>query len=155
MTLSDNPTYPHPTREQFEDICRRYGVPCPQPARWTGEQLNTLQGLLNQVGTYDLFLHALAHQAADAIGSLRFDAVDAKVAAAALDAQAWQPISSAPKDGTPILGGKVGEARWAFWSLNSQAWCRLGAGQETHWEPTHWMPLPAPPLAADQGKDGE
>ncbi len=60
----------------------------------------------------------------------------------------WQPISTAPKDGTEVL---------AFWS-NS---CSMGIvlhetrpnRQGRHWcdeegyvsDPTHWMPLPDPP----------
>jgi hypothetical protein len=75
----------------------------------------------------------------------------------------WQPIETAPKDGTEIdiWGGvDVGRVAGAFWGQRSAdkaqrehfgfdefGWCREG---EDGWIypitwPTHWMPLPAPP----------
>lgn len=75
----------------------------------------------------------------------------------------WQPIETAPKDGTLILlfrptalpWGKVAPGKWnsqadhkrpsPFWDM----WLRIGGTYESRaWEPTHWMPLPAPPVAA-------
>ena len=73
--------------------------------------------------------------------------------------EAWQPIETAPKDGTRILA-------WAYregWQQDGPAqvvsawhsgrWCIMGAtGRDRHWpdvkdscNPTHWMPLPPPP----------
>jgi len=61
----------------------------------------------------------------------------------------WQPIETAPKDGTSILVWKQGEAVVQGW------WNRGGAFNMPHWstpsnlfDPTHWMPLLQPPLAA-------
>lgn len=69
----------------------------------------------------------------------------------------WQPIETAPKDGTTVLLlilGVVIEGSWGrnaclFWDV---AWLPShGCGCCTHPnpEPTHWMPLPPPP-GADQ-----
>ena len=63
----------------------------------------------------------------------------------------WQPISTAPKDGTavltfqgsPLAGGKMKVALWRDdtvpkgWSVAEDA-------------PAHWMPLPVPPNSTDQ-----
>jgi len=67
----------------------------------------------------------------------------------------WKPISSAPKDGTPVL---------AFWTGGTEAatvygrsygitmfkrgeWVNVDNCDDTYSEPTHWMPLPAAPGA--------
>lgn len=53
----------------------------------------------------------------------------------------WQPIESAPKDGTLVLLHLNGCVETGFYSRTSEIW---------HWgamvRPTHWMPLPNPPM---------
>jgi len=60
----------------------------------------------------------------------------------------WQPISTAPKDGTCILAANKDVWQWcAAWNPVRESW-----GQnfdDTQTVPTHWMPLPAPPAAED------
>ena len=64
----------------------------------------------------------------------------------------WQPIKTAPRDGTYILlgwffdGGGGGYPEVAFWHSTKQLWCssRL-LNAEGYYSPTHWMPLPDPP----------
>lgn len=72
----------------------------------------------------------------------------------------WQPIETAPKDGTPILvsnperagvwiahynavyqSGFRPDNPWACLMLN----VRWHPNQRASMKPTHWMPLPAPP----------
>lgn len=55
----------------------------------------------------------------------------------------WQPIETAPKDGTKILAfNKWGEYGVAEWVESQQCWF---AGYDDFTAPTHWMPLPEPP----------
>lgn len=61
----------------------------------------------------------------------------------------WQPIETAPKDGTIILVADKGVyvARIAQWD---KGMLRSGGGWLDAWnsdnvEPTHWMPLPDVP----------
>lgn len=72
--------------------------------------------------------------------------------------QGWQPMATAPKDGTCVLGSTGGNIPFVM------AWCddlaeETGSGWFTFnrcyeetiqrrtkkpWKPTHWQPLPAP-----------
>ena len=62
----------------------------------------------------------------------------------------WQPIETAPKDGTLILVWDGRQAFSGFWGrvshpLNPLGWVG-GHCQINHiTQPTHWMPLPSPP----------
>lgn len=63
----------------------------------------------------------------------------------------WQPIETAPHDGTPVLVFSPGNVQWVG-TWMPRTWQDDGAGD---WEgyyggtsprdPTHWMPLPEPP----------
>lgn len=70
------------------------------------------------------------------------DEVDALAALARLGrAYQWQDISSAPKDGTPILISESRGIFTAYWSEGHEFW----VGIVTYLRPTHWLPLPPPP----------
>jgi hypothetical protein len=63
----------------------------------------------------------------------------------------WQPISTAPKDGTSILifeahAGTAGIMRVSHWRDDTipRGW----TGAEN--APSHWLPLPLPPNASGQ-----
>lgn len=69
----------------------------------------------------------------------------------------WQPIETAPKDGSYVLVYPPtwsGVASCAKWSNDEYAkkpmpyWSRtdaIGVSDSRRNPPTHWMPLPAPP----------
>lgn len=72
----------------------------------------------------------------------------------------WQPIETAPKDGSIILLYRPTAAKWAViapgaWNDDHYAkhprpywegWLKIGSVSEyRYWTPTHWMPLPEPP----------
>ena len=72
--------------------------------------------------------------------------------------QGWQPIETAPKDGTRILlfvppyGASTGHYSPARsnWGEKASLWI-AHAVLNKEAAPTHWMPLPEPPLTAAQG----
>lgn len=63
----------------------------------------------------------------------------------------WQPIESAPKDGTPFLGAFKDTGGWKIlifvWSRSYSRFLDSGDAEviEDYDQPTHWMPLPEPP----------
>lgn len=72
--------------------------------------------------------------------------------------EGWQPIETAPKDGTRFLatgGGLANEIEVASWNDRVGAWNTESYTLED-WDnqtegysrPAHWMPLPKPPVAA-------
>lgn len=58
----------------------------------------------------------------------------------------WQPIKTAPKDGTKVLvaEGKIWMAVAWFWPCHMY-WTEVAASGMKLNNPTHWMPLPEPP----------
>jgi hypothetical protein len=91
------------------------------------------------------------HRLAEAVRSeqaTEIEALRAQVSAL----REWQPIATAPKDGSMVLlypsgcwtededCGEVG-----FWDTDFNEWGRAGDVAEDYDGPTHWMPLPAPP----------
>lgn len=55
----------------------------------------------------------------------------------------WQPISTAPKDGTAILvyiGGNIEAVAVTQWEDGAWSW-----PDYVRYQPTHWQPLPEPP----------
>lgn len=64
----------------------------------------------------------------------------------------WQPIETAPKDGSQILlYGRVDSDRAfrhiGFWSERWNDWLDMTMSFSV---PTHWMPLPAPPESEER-----
>lgn len=67
----------------------------------------------------------------------------------------WQPIETAPKDGTPIIVGVAGldrssgEAHWWQGEDGRGGWQTWDGANHRRTvyatTPTHWMPMPAPP----------
>lgn len=77
----------------------------------------------------------------------------------------WQPIETAPKNGTkvdlwyPGIIGRVADSFWAedgVWSPGY--WITRDSEGDTHLypnsAPTHWMPLPTSPSNEEGGQDG-
>ena len=58
----------------------------------------------------------------------------------------WQPIETAPRDGTPIIAIWVNPNQLGAYSqeplILRYVWFD---GKHIYSEPTHWMPLPEPP----------
>ena len=69
--------------------------------------------------------------------------------------EGWQPIATAPKDGTPVL------LWWPYWAnvrplvgwwQNNGGWQSWEASDEDAKPPTHWSALPSPPDGAQEGQ---
>jgi hypothetical protein len=80
------------------------------------------------------------------------DAIFAMLPAPAKPADGWQPIATAPKDGTEILAYWRNFKEWAVvrWSEGEQAWIE-GLYGRRHGI-TRWRPLPAPPAPTEGGE---
>ena len=63
----------------------------------------------------------------------------------------WQPIETAPRDGSEIIVLDDGAVRSAVWSDTINKFTGDG-GNVFNWceRPTHWMPLPSPPTSASK-----
>ena len=60
----------------------------------------------------------------------------------------WQPIETAPKDGTTVLAVLDGCMTTISMYQAKQEWIlEHDGGHDPRWplKPTHWMPLPEPP----------
>lgn len=64
----------------------------------------------------------------------------------------WQPIATAPKDGTWLLlfryerdGNRIAEGKWGCGLMGTYGWGGNGWSYPLNNKPTHWMPLPSPP----------
>ena len=72
--------------------------------------------------------------------------------------QGWQPIETAPRDGTPFLGwdGGVALVAWVVTAWGRRGWSagNIDSAPEEDYEdwlePTHWQPLPAAPAQATE-----
>lgn len=57
----------------------------------------------------------------------------------------WQPIETAPKDGTFVLAaeesGYIHIVQW----YGKQGFWRTDCYSSIEWQPIHWQPLPNPP----------
>jgi Lar family restriction alleviation protein len=70
----------------------------------------------------------------------------AQAAAAWNQRSTWQPIETAPRDGTKFLAWDGEELiAWRYegrWIYGQE----MESPYLTHWSPTHWQPLPIPPI---------
>ena len=72
----------------------------------------------------------------------------------------WQPIETAPKDGTQIMlwiTGLEPRPRIGFWSERGidSGWYSLQSQYFIGFDVTHWMPLPSPPVGSGLVVDAE
>jgi hypothetical protein len=62
----------------------------------------------------------------------------------------WQPIETAPKDGTRVLLLLSNREIFSGWGTEREGFYRYHAdGSDIGWlNPTHWMPIPSAPIDA-------
>lgn len=61
---------------------------------------------------------------------------------------AWQPIATAPRDGTEILVYEIGGMYFVRWESGTETWVSTDSGAWID-DATHWQPLPAAPKEAE------
>jgi hypothetical protein len=66
----------------------------------------------------------------------------------------WQPIETAPKDGTAILLASKKRMADGFWKDQTEYGNPCWVWPFIHVEPTHWMPLMPFPEAPNAGVTG-
>ena len=82
-----------------------------------------------------------------------YSKLETELAALKADSE-WQPIETAPKDGTVFLGYKLGQFRECYKVPRDDCdmwWFGGTSGADDLFpniKPTHWMPLPKPPAMA-------
>lgn len=72
-----------------------------------------------------------------------------------LRGEGWQPIETAPKDGTTILIAHERAVFDGYWSEPGNGWVdgdEALSGDLITYLVTHWRPLPAPPTAIRAGE---
>lgn len=94
------------------------------------------------------------------------DHIDAQAAEIAALRQPWQPIETAPKDGTEFDGWAGERVTGVFWGKpddeppNARGWVKAHYVTGYGWDVmrvnnlSHWMPLPAPPAALSGESNG-
>ena len=108
------------------------------------EALSTLN---DQAGHVAAVLMRCGHE----IDQLRSELAALKAENESLKRNQWQPIETAPKDGTVFLGYKLGQFRECYKVPRDDCdmWCFGGtSGADDLFpniKPTHWMPLPKAP----------
>lgn len=133
--------------------------PSPAPAEWIG-----------QVKLMIAYAEAMGFWVLD--NEMSVDDIFAnldRIAAQFLPAPAWQPIATAPKDGTEVdLWFKDGnesyrfadarwiDGKWCTFDHETDSWEGIGELGDLAYA-THWQPLPAPPQAdeVETGKAAE
>ena len=80
------------------------------------------------------------------------DCILAALAETGITLQQWQPIETAPRDGTPILGARLdcNDLYVMYWMEEDETaplyrWAIIDGGVMHKDALTHWMPLPEPP----------
>lgn len=63
----------------------------------------------------------------------------------------WQPMETAPKDGTVVLGCDQKDSDYFPFSMRWEPTHEWGDPRwDGQYSPTHWMPLPEPPLSTTE-----
>jgi hypothetical protein len=132
------------TDEDITKICTKLGVVWYVPddsgrELWTSMVPSKLRAIVRAAVRAALSTHSQADQQA------------AQVVAQ------WQPIETAPKDGSRVVLANRQTAHTGFWGPRHYGpnWWMVSehvAAFSTINPPTHWMPLPAAPEAAAEGK---
>jgi hypothetical protein len=100
----------------------------------TNDEIREMMARLTHNGPYSINWHKCMIDASEMLTDL-------------LAEREWRPIAEAPRDGTTILGGKIGKDPFlCHWEdQKGGQWFTDMVLSFWHENVTHWRPLPAPP----------
>ncbi len=121
-----------------------------KPEPYSDEELSRFSGLLT--GDYILVRDSIQRWPAVTAGDP--DPLRLLATITALKAErVWQPIETAPRDGSRFLAFQRGDGDQRFecwWQDDFGIWSGWMDDWDGEPEPTHWMPLPTPPETGGQ-----
>lgn len=95
-----------------------------------------------------------APEGGDAFWDIKFSDIEAALSAQVQDVAGWQPIETAPRDGTTVLLYAPGwDSPKTGWTYGKDDWqdCPYSRSGDESYQPTNWMPLPAAPAKQEGG----
>jgi hypothetical protein len=147
----------------------KYSNPRPSINMW-GDEIKTKPFVSIQCDRHDGVLanvHAYGENIQEAIskGLEQWNRYNAQSPTPSVSGEVveWQPIETAPMDGTRVLvrngseGGyytepfDIGVAEWSC-CFGKKQWGSVACCDVSYYKPTHWMPLPKPPLVIVEGE---
>ena len=128
-------------------------MPEMQHGQTRGQLTDRIAELEAQVDAgYETGWHALRQERDELKAAYKHTVEDNEDLVRVLDAVKWQPIETAPKDGSLVdMWHKNGFRVVETWWTDDKCWACVMDDSDF----THWMPLPEPPKAIGEQEQGD